>query len=257
MGELLMHGPLLKIDRADHHIRQLEEAFARYIDANVKAMRGEVDPKTRKFRSAALGLPIPERTALIIGDAIHNLRVSLDHAYWIMVENNGGAWGDRIKFPFFGDRPSAEGSIKGQPPSSHPSREVLDYIFGEVEPFPGGRLALYDLHKLDITDKHQLLLPTRLTVQITDTAHIIFTDVSGGKDRVWFGDAEGSFLKIDHNDAALRSNRGPIKYTGELKKALKILFGDGPLGDQGVLETLYALRKNCHSTIVGLAALAA
>jgi len=92
MTELRMRGPLLKIERADHHISQLEEAFARYVEANVEAMKGELNPDRGKWK-ARLGLAIPDVTALIIGDVIHNLRVSLDHAYWIMVENNGGTWG--------------------------------------------------------------------------------------------------------------------------------------------------------------------
>jgi hypothetical protein len=250
-----MRGPLLKIERADHHIRQLEEAFARYIRANLKAMRGERDPKTGQFRYAQIGLPLPEVTALIIGDAVHNLRVSLDHAYWVVVENNGGVWADKIKFPFFGDRPSAEGSINGQPPSSRPSREVLDYIFGEVEPFPGGSLALYDLHKLDITDKHQLLLPTKLALTVTDSAHVVMADPIGGP-TIMVGPEDGAGgLIMSTNQPILRNYRGPIQYTGDLQSGLTILFGDGPLGDQGVLETLRTLSKNCLGTIKGLDAL--
>lgn len=187
MTALRMRGPLLKIERADHHIDKLEEAFSSYVSANLKAMRGEFDPNTREFRKAQIGIPLPDRTALIIGDAVHNLRVSLDHAYWIMVENNGGQWADRIKFPFFSDRPSAEGSINGQPPSSRPSRQALDYIFGELEPFPGGKFALYDLHKLDITDKHQLLLPTLIRIHITETSYLSFTDIKGGEPLNMFG----------------------------------------------------------------------
>lgn len=247
-----MRGPLLKIERANHHISQLEIAFSRYIEANLKAMRGKMDPNTGKWISQ-LGLALPDVTALIIGDAIHNLRVSLDHAYWIMVENNGGVWADRIKFPFFGDRPSAEGSINGQPPTSRPSRAVLDYIFGELEPFPGGKLALYDLHRLDITDKHQLLLPTKLRLSIG----------INGEVRIWRGGPQPqimtsdgtSYIVFDADTNLMLSEVGPIEYTGDLQEGLVVLFGNGPLGDNGVIETLRSLSKNCHSAVKGLAAL--
>ena len=156
-----MFGPLLKIERADYHMKQLESFLRRYVRMNAKPFKGKKGQKaTEKRIVRRLGTKLPIHTPVVIGDIVHNLRVSLDHAYWVLVEANGGEFTRYVKFPFGGDKSSVKGSINGTNKNALPAQSVLDYIVNEMQPFDGGAHDLYDLHNLDIMDKHKLLLPT-------------------------------------------------------------------------------------------------
>src|SRR5258708_31287825 len=90
-------GPFLKTERAEHHINHLEDVFRGYVRASKKA----VAPKfNRKVRERQIGGNFPQHTSTILGDALHNLRAALDHAYCILVEANGGTVNKYTRFPF-------------------------------------------------------------------------------------------------------------------------------------------------------------
>ena len=155
------YGPDLKTERAEHHIRQLEGIFRAY----VREHRNRIRAKTQNYnrhRPVKLGGSLPRHTPTVIGDAIHNLRASLDHAYCLLVEANGGAVDRTTYFPFGGDPNSIKGTVDAAiQQGKGPSERIRDVIVDEIQPFPGGKgERLYGIHKLDITDKHRVLIPT-------------------------------------------------------------------------------------------------
>src|ERR1019366_9034401 len=94
----------------------------------------------------------------ILGDALHNLRTSLDFVATEItsVANKSVRYS---KFPFRETRAEVVaaingGLVKAAPPS------VISTILDEVKPYKGGNDTLYALHDLDITDKHLLIVPT-------------------------------------------------------------------------------------------------
>jgi len=107
---------------------------------------------------------MPADLAAILGDSIHNLRVSLDYLAWQLVKATGGT-------PTLGRHGSTSFPILEKPrirnqvatyPQINPSvpdkcRELLD----EIQPYKREKPANHDLailNKLDIRDKHHELL---------------------------------------------------------------------------------------------------
>lgn len=74
-----LYGPNLKLSRAEHHISELETIFRRYVNAHLRAGRAQKDGHRGKG-PVVFGAQMPKHVPTVLGDAIHNLRVSLDHA---------------------------------------------------------------------------------------------------------------------------------------------------------------------------------
>lgn len=161
------YGPLLKVERAKHHVRDLETIFGRYVSDNVKRLAPERKHRLLKRGQVARPATFPKHTPTVLGDALHNLRASLDHAYCILIEHNGGTADDYARFPFYQKRSELEGSINGQKKAGKsPSEAICAAIVDEMQPYDGGKLGLYGLHRLDITDKHLVLIPTEPRMHI-------------------------------------------------------------------------------------------
>ena len=244
MAKTNMKGPLLKVDRADHHMKELEGIFRRYIRANIRDMTGKKGNVNKGYEHRGFVTQLSKHTPTVIGDIVHNLRVALEHAHWILVEYNGGVFDRHITFPFGKDRPSVKGSINGKTKTQVPSQEVIDFILDEMQPFEGGRLDLYDLHKLDILDKHEMLLPTYRQIWIPKGETLLIE----GRPPL----SDGGLVISDPNVPMFTVNT-PVKYTGNIQKAITVLFGKGPMEQRPVLDTLSTLSENVRSSIISLA----
>lgn len=244
-------GARLKIERADHHIQQFESIVRAYVLDNVKALRPEPNPKRWKKRS--LGGRIPRHTPTIVGDAIHNLRTSLDHAYCALVEANQGAVNRWTKFPFGDTRQNTESSIKGQEASSLPSATVIEFILDEIKPFKEGGGDLYGVHRLDIADKHHVLIATDAVMNVEK---LELLDASG---RPTGGIVAGiTFISpYGKQSAAIGLNAGMgAKLHGNPRTTFEICFADGqPFERESILQTLTRLSILTHDTIVALSKL--
>jgi len=71
----LLHGPLLKLDRAQHHIDDLKAQVDAFLAGKpftliiqMRSNPGKLALRVKRDRA------IPESFSLIIGDAVHNLR---------------------------------------------------------------------------------------------------------------------------------------------------------------------------------------
>jgi hypothetical protein len=119
------------------------------------------DSKTRERVYYATKVPdISSDFALGAGDILHNLRSALDHLACALVLANGGTITSRTEFPIFENAPKSNkdkaklaGKIEGM------RQEAKIYIFN-VQPYQQGNKAnaLRRLHKLNIIDKHRLVL---------------------------------------------------------------------------------------------------
>jgi hypothetical protein len=167
-------GPYLKAERAKHHIDQIKSIFAAHVAANEDAFRAKDHGEARQAE-LRVGTPLPKHTPTILGDALHNLRATLDHAYCVLVEENGcdlasHPKASKVKFPFTanGTRRDLEGSINGHVKLGiAPRQAVIDHIFDVVQPYPGGHGEdLLAVHILDIADKHMTILPVDHEVHV-------------------------------------------------------------------------------------------
>jgi hypothetical protein len=99
---------------------------------------------------------LPVSLQLLLGDVIHNLRSTLDHLAGALVSAAGGTPDTTTSFPIFESHQAYQ---------DH-SRKRLDGVspyclqtFDNMQPYKGGwGHWAWQLHRLDIIDKHRLLL---------------------------------------------------------------------------------------------------
>jgi hypothetical protein len=108
---------------------------------------------------------MPEDIPLILGDAIHNLRTSLDFVA-TEITSTANKPVRYSKFPFRETRREVIAAINGGLVKAAPPT-VIGAILDEIKPYKGGNDALYALHDLDITDKHLLIVPTMSIATVT------------------------------------------------------------------------------------------
>lgn len=150
----------LKIKRANEHIGDLKVAISSLEDSQISTIT--VDAGT-SVETVMYEFPNLEesllRLSMIIGDALHNLRTSLDFAWYKTISR---CLPERIsastKFPVRESRKSLEDTLHGIEIDTK-CRPVFDCVMSQVQPYKGGHNSVvWALHELDISDKHLLLL---------------------------------------------------------------------------------------------------
>lgn len=147
-----------KIERAKKHVADFAREHTAFFDTN----RHTVSPEYYVEQDMTICFleecaPIPEELPLIAGDAIHNLRSSLDYLIHqlILAAGNKPERKHQPGFPIFPSLKQYEaqsgGKIKGIDP------KAADVIRAS-NPYQGGNEILWALHDLNNIDKHQLLL---------------------------------------------------------------------------------------------------
>jgi len=176
----MFEGARLKVERADHHIRDLQTQFAAFVDSNPYTLAVGNDAESGKtilrlnFRK-----PILPQWALMIGDAIHNLHTALDHMTWELIGRDGGTQDRHIKFPTGDSQASFEGLCNGM---KTPSQSVKDMLKA-LEVFPEGKgNTLHALHHLDIADKHAILMPV---VRAAKVSKFVIFNGDGTPNATW------------------------------------------------------------------------
>lgn len=229
-------GPRLKAERAEHHIRHLDEIFRHFIRVNTRHLT-RTDKRDPRLPRAS---DLPRHTKTVLGDAVHNLRASLDHAWCELIRANGGTPINKSYFPFHKDRQAAKGSIKGHEPfGAVPSVAVITTILDDIQPYEGGKGNLYGLHVLDRTDKHSGLIPA-LRLMRVGTMHV--HNESGELAQIWNDltiispdGYKGDFIGIAEGWTATVHNANK-------KPAFDICFADGqPFEGESILETITSL----------------
>lgn len=94
--------------------------------------------------------------SVLVGDVVHNARSALDHLAHRLVECGGGIPTEATHFPI-SDQEAGYGekvrkALKG---AEMTSREAIKAL----KPWHGGDDRLWKLHRLDVIDKHRLLVP--------------------------------------------------------------------------------------------------
>jgi hypothetical protein len=232
----MFHGPRLKIERAKQHISDLHSRLNTFATSDYYRLDIEKDSDSgHDILTFTIIQPLPEDVALIIGDAIHNLRSALDFAVSELVLQKTGARSKYAKFPFRPSKNELESALKGGDISQAP-KAVLDFILDEIKPYEGGNATICALHKLDILDKHMLLLPI---AQVGALLGASFKD-----------DRQNTFKHLDLYVEAGKvlfpfATVGNLRITDYGKPTIFLLFADGmPLQGQLVLPTLSGLTKD-------------
>jgi hypothetical protein len=145
-----------KVERAKAHVENLKAEIRAFRNLGPYVTAGSDEPDTGdRVVRLLIGEPIPVKLALIFGDAIHNLRSSLDHVARRLSLACGGKPNRTTAFPIFENAPAdIEAEIARKIPSARPN---IIRLIKLLEPYKGGKGdILWRLHQLDIIDKHRL-----------------------------------------------------------------------------------------------------
>lgn len=158
-------APMAKIDRAKHHINDLNRQIDSYLGQRpFRLMLTQYPDLSELHLTVHTDKPIPEALSFLIGDAIHNLRASLDIMIFSLIGSRVAEI-DKVSFPISKTAKGLEGAITGR--QVHVAGPKIVDAIKSLEPYPNGKYGLYALHELDIRDKHRLILPAWRTAEIT------------------------------------------------------------------------------------------
>src|SRR5688572_22329509 len=172
MNNDIFGGPRLKIKRADKHIEEAKEIVNQYIGGGSCNVVFKKDPNRSGFViEASHTKELPCDLPLVIGDAIHNLRASLDILLFSLLLP-AGTKSKHVKFPFRNTRDELIAAINGGDIKAI-GKDIIDVIVDSIRPYrDGGEASLCALHEIDIDDKHLLIIPvagiSSVTLDVTD-----------------------------------------------------------------------------------------
>ncbi|HTA48891.1 MAG TPA: hypothetical protein VK930_05515 [Verrucomicrobiae bacterium] len=192
------------------------------------------------------GLPKID-AALIIGDALHNLRSALDIMYCRALYSTTGATGRFTKFPIFDERQelinAVNGGFKKLSLLDDPSAiKIRDVVADVIKAYATGNPTLWALNEMSIMDKHQLLVPTFKLMRFTD---ISLQDDEGN---VFLADRQPYYTEESCPFQIERKGNLTVKDKG--RAATRIIFSVGtPCSGDPVIPTLDWIAKEVTHTI--------
>jgi hypothetical protein len=138
-----------KIARSAEHLKSATEEVQRYIDSKPGNVEAEIEPNSNRVILKFIAkTPVPDAVSIILGDAIQNLRSSLDYLVWELVIAANGSPGDKHMFPICNSLDSFKHQI---------TRKRLDGLTAEavteiqrLQPYNSGQQA--PTHLLRILD---------------------------------------------------------------------------------------------------------
>jgi hypothetical protein len=149
-------GVRAKIERANEHISDLESRFGAFRDTEPYRLRTKKDANTGEIiYYVEIRSDIPEQFSVIAGESLSQLRSSLDHLTWQLIEANGNV----PRRPYF---PICETAAKYEANSRAMVEGVSAEVIGlmdAIQPYQGGYAGdFWKLHELNNVDKHRRLL---------------------------------------------------------------------------------------------------
>ena|SRR5450432_1982783 len=149
----------LKIERANKHIADLDARIGSLPDSNVATIEINPDGGNEVIKHAFGGDALIEDIALMAGDAVHNLKCALDYAWLETIRQLvPSAVSKFAKFPIYPSLNALEAALRDRKIDIS-SPKLFDLLFDKIKPHDGGNFAIWPIHRLDIRDKHRLLIP--------------------------------------------------------------------------------------------------
>jgi hypothetical protein len=156
----------LKVEWANKHVRNLNSTIAEFLSSDFYSVtvekrfwnEGTLWENYRVLTIDASRFPLND-CALIIGDALHNFRSSLDFLQHRVVQLCGGSTTKWTSFPIRETREKLIGTLRDALEEGRISLVVHDFILDTIKPYQTGNGPLWSLHPLNIADKHELLTP--------------------------------------------------------------------------------------------------
>jgi len=145
-----------KLERAEKHIADIDTAIRLFFESNPYVIVARQDQRTGDYISYVESVrDVPADVSLIAGDALHNTRSALDHLAWQLVASTGSTPGPFTSFPIFDTATVYESGSKRK---VRGMRQAAIDAIGALRPYRAGNLRLWQLHRLDIIDKHRMVV---------------------------------------------------------------------------------------------------
>jgi hypothetical protein len=169
-----LDGVYQKIERARIHQVDLAQRLAAVLgDRQRFVLDDEPDPDTGRYNLRVYDVPaIGPEWLTIVGDCLHNLRSALDHLAWQLVILDGKKPNFNTNFPIRIEADTAKPLLRPEVCR----QDILDAVEA-VQPYADrGNPAdspllnlLWPLHRLNIIDKHRLLVVVVHTLNLGET----------------------------------------------------------------------------------------
>jgi hypothetical protein len=229
-------GARLKIKRANHHIAELETCIDGLKKRLVATAHVDADSGLEYIKCEFTGIEeseVLENLAAIIGDAVHNMKCALDHVWFETVRRliPSVNWGQG-KFPAYPTEDRLEGELRNLQIDVF-SPDFFRFLVGQIKPYDTGDWAIRPVHKLDIRDKHRLLIPV-----------IHYSSISGINIEDQYGEI--------HKGDTFGTSQIPfyVNFVRELhvkdpgRASLAVMFQDGDAGKES--RAVDTLRAYCN-----------
>lgn len=180
-----------RIRQAQRHIDLIRNEQEQYLASQPMRITCRHD-RVRGTRSYGYRITkaVPDQITLAVADAVHNFRASIELCLYSLLYKHHPK-PERIQFCTSKNAESLEKAI-GERNLHRFGRELVDFIIG-LQPYPGGRKALYELIQFDNVSKHRLLKPVFGIPSISAATLDLMGQHAYGSQRVQFT-GEGSIL---------------------------------------------------------------
>jgi hypothetical protein len=218
-----------KIERANHHIARLENRIELLQQSDVATI--EINPKlgNEVIKHDIVDREGITKIALIMGDAVHNLKCALDYA-WVetITKLTPHALRNFAKFPAYPTEDALESALRGH--GIDQATDLFSRVMGDIKPYARGNHAIWPIHRLDIRDKHRLLIPV-----------ILYSSVSGIETEEDGIISPGGFTLGTHQEPPWYINmRSGVHVKDKGKASFTISFEYGDAVDESVFaDTLH------------------
>lgn len=220
------YSSLLKVKNAIDHMHRIDRLLVDYgkrLTISYQCVAGNTSLKRLTFSE-----PHPVELPLYIGDAVHNLRASLD----LMMCDIGrrqlkdSSLISKVDFPIADSPEKLEESIRRNPAFKQFDPRILETVQA-CRPYKGGNQNLYAIHRLDIEDKHRLILPTIAVAWGRTQNEFMALSMGAPRDQIEFDAPDIMMAKI---------NGHAIAFVGQNLPTLDV---EGALLDAAIADRVY------------------
>jgi hypothetical protein len=237
-----------KVERAMKHVHDLNELLVAFSQSDFYTVSVEDHEGSNNVRIDIdnSGFSAID-AALIIGDALHNLKSALDILYYQIMHESTGVTDHRTRFPIRNERKelvdSINGGLKQKSLADDPSAlAIRDVIVDVIQAYQAGNYPLWALHELNILDKHQLIIPVFNLMRITDIR------LEDDKKQVFLADGQPFYM--DHSYRSKLNREGAITVKDKGRASTGIAFEAGiPFQGELIIPQLNKIAESVTRTI--------
>lgn len=256
----------VKVNRAKAHLAALNLQIGAYIQAQPFTISTRRDPSTRRLHYFVQDVkPLPTDISAVAGDVLQNLRSALDHvAYQLVLVGRSAAPSGHVYFPIADTRTAYERKRDNDLRGARP--EAVRAVDG-LRPYKDGNLTLWQLHKLNIVDKHRALIAAGSAYRSVNLGRPLMQrlrdHIATDPNRppgiplpplmdVFFNTADRQFPLSA--GAVLMTDLPDAEPSSDFQFRLDVAFGEpGIISGEPIAETLTQMAAAVESTVASLA----